>query len=267
MSIISSPQAQDQTQQQLHQQRTPRRSANNHQLLKVNSLNFETSSLKNFASPTTTSATATNPETSSIRSNISYITDLNMLDNQDDDQEDLIDNSSNKIAQNKNKNVMENFLILDRLNKKQQQQREKLRLQRQQQRINELKQKQLELEIKAASIQQQQQQQSTKNANPSQSTQMLPSLPILPLTQPFFAANIHPSLNNSYNNFYSTQNQQQQVIQNNRFAVPSPLNNLNNMPNRQANIINQHIIETKVAATNLNELNTHLVSTSVFFFI
>ena len=49
---------------------------------------------------------------------------------------------------------MENFLILDRLNKKQQR-REQLRLKRQQQRINELKQKQLDLEIKANQQQQQ----------------------------------------------------------------------------------------------------------------
>ena len=107
-------------------------------LLKVNALkNFETTSLRSFSTA--------NFDTASIKSDISNFTDLGPLDLGLDD--DLADEPTS--AMRAGGSVMENFLILDRLNKKQQQRREQLRLKRQQQKLDELRQRQHELELKA----------------------------------------------------------------------------------------------------------------------
>jgi hypothetical protein len=123
-------------------------------LLKVNALkNFETTSLRSF------SASHSNYDTASIKSDMCNFTDLGALDFTLDDDlgpDDLISDPNNKTARGgggggagATNNVMENFLILDRLNKKQQQRREQLRIKRQQQKLDELRQRQHELEIKA----------------------------------------------------------------------------------------------------------------------
>jgi hypothetical protein len=107
--------------------------------LKVHALkNFETTSLRSFST-----SNASNYDTASMRSDISSLTDLGgPLDLTAIDEDlDKADSSSTT--------AQKNFLILDRLNKKQQQRREQLRLKRQQQKIDELKQKQHELEVKA----------------------------------------------------------------------------------------------------------------------
>lgn len=123
--------------------------------------NLETSSLRNFS-------TSSSIDTASIRSNL---TDLNL----DDDEFDLMydetsDGTIDNINSPTNTNAMPNFLLLDRLNKKQQlRQREKLaRLKyQQQQKINELKQRQQDLEMKATSQQQLRQSSLYTNTTPT----------------------------------------------------------------------------------------------------